>query len=238
MKKLVVLCGLLFLVGCKKPVEVKQDSATATMASLVKLYASPEADQRARRVPEVLDPVLLHTRARSEACEKDALDVAMCEQRQNESFARCMSNKFACGKVEECAKYTDCACGAKGNDAVAKAAGFVGSKLDKGLTSIGFDPTKCTIADASEITGADYKKINPVSFQQGCGELKEADKMSAVTMSCGTQKMKFVLREAGGKWMLVGFDAMTEASFNVAGWASSEADKNKKKQDELNKDMK
>ena len=223
--------------GCKRPVEVKQDTPQGTITSLVKLYASKEADQRAR-VSELIDPALLRERAREKACSSEDMTVASCELKQMEAMRNCRS-KYGC--FVSCGTYFECACGTKGKEGAAHPAAFAGSDLDKALGNSGLDPLTCKVTDVQQRVGTDFGKINLTVFAywHTCDDVKDEDRLALVSMTCGAKDpWIFVLRETDTVWRLLGFDTNSDSALKMIGTFTGAADENKKKVENLNKDMK
>jgi hypothetical protein len=227
-------CGHLLLVGlvaaCSRPVEVKQDTPQATIASLIKLYASPKEESR---VAELIDPVVVRAHGRQGACLAEQLKSLQCDQ----ALLKAIATRSFGAQPEGCpVKLTDCTCGAKGSEAAAKASAFTTTDAHAGLKAIGMNVDSCRIKSADALNAEALAHLDGRFWDYACSDATKTDPLSSVAVECGDAgaSLTFILRQRDAKWSVVGFSTDT----NVKLWEKKIVEKARQRESDLNKDMK
>lgn len=194
--------------GCKQPVEVKNDTPQATVASVVKMYEKEDF----AKLGTVLHPVVVRGHARSVACTSVVLATR--------------------------SRMSDCTCGEAGWAAASKATTLAPSGLHTGLRNRRLSTSTCTIKDAADSSAKGLTTVNREFWTRACADLEEKGDFSVVTAECGKQRIQFLLAKQPTGWQVVGFDENTEMDLWLEGSAADTHAGAKQKESDLNKDMK
>lgn len=216
-------------VACTKPLEVKQDSPQAAVASMIKLYGSEKENGR---VSEMIDPAAVRMHDRLNACVAEQMKSVECDR----ALLKSISTRSYAAAPEGCpVKLSSCTCGEKGNAAAAKAGAFTSSPPHSALKAMKMTVGTCRIKSAEEVSQERLATLNGRFWDTACTDIPKSDPIAAVEVACGSaEPLTFLLRKKDAKWSVVGFSTET----SVALWEKQVVDDAKKREDNLNKDMK
>jgi len=224
-----VFALLLIGAGCNK-VEIKKDTPTATVATIVKLFGAADDTHWA----EVVDPVVARASARGEACLSEVIKDGECIKAETAYINGDHFAKFPsyCPTV-----ITDCTCGARGTDAAAKASNFMATGFYVALKMGKLSPESCRITNTAALTENTLQDLGPTFRQNACSDVGKDDELASVTLICvgGEEPLTFILRKKNQKWAVAGFSLKTEAALDIAAMAASVA---RQHAEDFNKDMK
>lgn len=233
-RKSTITTLILVVSGCSK-LEATRDTPQATVATLVKATHADRPDI----IDAVVDRVLVRADARGAACLGESLKAVQC--------TAAMANCFRDGRLipyckmpEGCSvSVTACTCGPKGNAAAAKAAAFSASDFYTGLKSLKPSADSCTISGVYKIAEkSERDETLWGSEEKYCGELRENDELASVAMKCGESELKFVLRKGAGGWSIVGLAPNTQMLLSGRGAEIRGVADQKKREADLNADLK
>jgi hypothetical protein len=221
--------------ACTHDVEVKLDTPTASVATAIKFYA---ADDKGGRVEQVVDPLFMSLEARRTAC----LDEAARSIRCTTEFTRGLANGslwFGGGSAEceDPPSYEDCTCGEKGSAAVKKGGTFVGSSFDQGLALAHLSPETCKITASTELEKESLHNLVADLPALVCSKDVASAKMTAVTFVCGDASMTAILRKNKPGWQIIAFADKTAQLLRVNALGASLEQSAKKRESDLNKDL-
>jgi hypothetical protein len=221
----------LSVLGCK--LEVKQDTPQATVATFIKMYEKKSFDH----LDEIVDGLGERVDARQEACSAETLRFVRC----TDELVRCFSGgayKYGCTTSPECKdfKLSNCTCNGKGKQAAEHASAYTSTRAHDVFTNVGFSANSCKITSSDAVA---RKDLGEWGYDESlrCTDVADADELASVGVKCDTQVFQFLLRKRAGKWFWVAPDQKTRIGLAFS-TSPTEAQKNKQRQDDLNKDLK
>jgi hypothetical protein len=235
--KFVVVMSILLVtinsVGCN--IEVKQDTPQATIATMIKLYASPK---QTARVTELVDPVVSRANARGEACIAEAIQVERCYP----TITHNIYGEIHVATPAGCPAppLSQCLCGDKGLSAAGAARGFLKESFHAGLMTMHMSPDTCSIADSRSLDEHSVAELNSSFWSNACSDLSKKDPIASVTIKCTSPDLSltFILQNQTAKWKIVGFDTKDEAALMFMTDAKTQREANEQRSKDLNKDLK
>ena len=207
--------------GCRKRVDVQQDTPYAAMRSLISVYAENQPEL----LGSLVDPALTRLMQRSDACALEIGKSSQCDLKKLECYA---ARSHPSCVPDECRNLDvkSCTCGPKAIAAADAVSPFVESDLHRGLQlaakSEPFDPVTCNVTAANEIEFNDVSRHVSTFSLVACGEVSADDKYAAVTAQCGKgQPTTYIFRGRDGVWKLLGLETRAAGALRVAGAAAN-----------------
>jgi hypothetical protein len=257
----IVIVSLL-ATSCGRCVEVKQDTPEATVASLIKLYDAKDDSQWAA----VVEPTVMRMTARGLACLSEKMKDYQCTEALIASAGSGFRMHLPDGCPVKMAGCT-CSDRGNAAAATAHdfASSDTNAALKRAKLSIEScritDSVMATTHPAvSGPCNPDFEDCSSAAAQKGgpkprtvvelpelpshfwdyiCSDIAKEDPLASVTVTCSQgDPLVFILHKKGAKWMVAGFNDETNAGFAEFTMAHEAVTSGKKRESELNKDMK